>query len=244
MKWRGFARRTIPYLVSATAGFILAYVIVALFVFPAKLISTDTKVPNVLGMRYQDAVDKLEAAGFVAERGEERFHGSTPAGLVLQQTPVPDAVEPAGATVVLDVSRGQQMAQVPPLTGLTGSQASSAIERAGLVVGSIVEANSDAPRGQVLTSEPASGTRVAVPSAVDLTVSRGPSTMQVPDVIGQSVDQARSLLRQLGLRVGDVEVDPFSTFPANTVVSQTPAANQTVPAGSAVTLRIAGSPQQ
>lgn len=241
MRWRGLARRTIPYFVAATAGFILAYAIIALLVFPPRLISSDTKVPNVLGMRYEDAVRALDEAGFVAARGQERFHGSTPAGTVLQQVPIPDAVEPRGARVQLDVSRGQQMGDVPPLAGMTRSEAETAIERAGLAVGNIVEANSDAPRGEVLASRPRGGSRVAVPSAVDLTVSRGPATMQVPDVVGQSVDDARTLLIQLGLRVGQVTVDTMSLLPAGSVVAQTPAANQSVPAGSAVSLRIAGS---
>lgn len=241
MNWRGQARRTIPYLVTATAGFILAYALVALFIFPSELISTDTKVPNVLGMRYEDAVRTLDEEGFVGSRGEERYHGSTPAGTVLQQTPVPDAVEPRGTRVQLDVSRGQQMGDVPQLAGLTRAQAQTAIEGAGLAIGNIVEANSDSPRGQVLASRPRGGSRVAIPSAVDLTVSRGPATMRVPDVVGQTIEDARSLLLQLGLVVGQVTTDTASMLPSGLVISQTPAANQTVPAGSAVSLRVAGS---
>ncbi|HJU87881.1 MAG TPA: PASTA domain-containing protein, partial [Gemmatimonadaceae bacterium] len=187
MRWRGQARRTIPYLVAATAGFILAYAIVAMFIFPSELISTDTKVPNVLGLRYEDAAKELDKSGFVAVRGEERYHGSTPAGTVLQQEPVPDAVEPRGTRVELDVSRGQQMGEVPLLVGLTRAQAETAIERAGLAVGSVLETNSNQPRGQVLSSRPIGGERVAVPSAVNLSVSRGPATVQVPDMIGQDV---------------------------------------------------------
>jgi beta-lactam-binding protein with PASTA domain len=240
VRWRGLARRTIPFLVAATAGFILAYAIVALFIFPSDLISRDTKVPNVLGLRYEDAVERLDDEGFVAERGGQRFHGSTPAGTVLQQTPVPDAVEPRGTRVVLEVSRGQQMGQVPALAGLARVQAERAIETAGLAVGNVIEANSEAPRGQVLSSQPRGGARVAVPSAVDITVSRGPPTMQVPDLIGQNVDGARAMLMQLGLRVGQVTIDSFSVQPANTVIGQTPGANQSVPARSAVSLRVAG----
>ena len=241
MKWRGQARRTIPYLVAATAGFILAYAIVALFVFPTEPISTDTKVPNVLGLRYDDAAKELDKSGFVAVRGEERHPGSTPAGSVLQQDPVPDAVEPRGTRVELDISRGQQMGEVPLLVGLTRAQAEVAIERAGLAVGAVMETNSDSPRGQVLASRPPGGERVAVPSAVNLSVSRGPATVQVPDMIGQNVDAARGLLVQLGLRMGQVTVDSSSLQPAGTVVGQTPAANQTVPGGSSVSIRIAPS---
>jgi beta-lactam-binding protein with PASTA domain len=242
VRWRGQARRTIPYLVAATAGFILAYAIVALFVFPSELISTDTKVPNVLGLRYDDAVKELETRGFVAVRGAERYHGSTPAGTVLQQAPVPDAVERRGTNVELEVSRGQQMGEVHLLAGLTRAQAETAIERAGLAVGSVLEANSESPRGQVLASRPRGGERVTVPSAVDLTVSRGPATVQVPDVMGQSIDAARTLIIQLGLKIGQVTVDSTSPQPPGTVIGQTPNANQTVPGGSGVTLRISARP--
>lgn len=242
MKWRGFSRRSIPFVVAATAGFLLAYAIVALFIFPAQLVSSDVPVPSVTGIDYDSAVAHLKGAGFKSARGEQRFTTAEPEGIVLAQDPLPGSILPKGSKVVLDVSRGQRQGEVPHVVGLTREQAVLAIQNAGLDTGEIAETRNDAPRGQVLSSDPAGGARVALPSAVHLVVSSGPATLRVPDVTGQDYSSARSLLGQVGFAVGPVRVDSTSTFPPSTVISQSPAANSSAPAGSTVNLTISAGP--
>lgn len=239
MTWRGFARRSIPYLITAAGGFVLAYLIVATLIFPARLVSTDVKVPNVIGLPYDQAAQRLKISGFLAAKGDQRYHASAPEGMVLGQNPVPSATEPKGTTVVLDVSRGQRLLDVPQLVGLTRQQAQLAIENSGLDVGDVTEVENPAPRGQVLSSAPAAGARVPAPSPVNLTVSRGPATVAIPDVTGQSLDAARSLLTQLGFKLAPLSIDSTGLMPPNSIVSQSPAANASVPAGSTVHLTVA-----
>src|ERR671936_2219275 len=137
-----------------------------MFIFPAKLISSDTKVPNVVGLSYDDASKRLKAAGFLTTKGEQRYHTSAPSGAVLGQNPLPDATAPRGSKVVLDVSRGQPRSDVPVVVGLTRQQAELALQSAGLAVGEVTDARNSAPRGQVLSSSPPEGAHVPVPSAV------------------------------------------------------------------------------
>ena len=240
MNWRGLVRRSLPYLISATAGFVLAYVIVASFVFPRRLTSSEVKVPNVVGLSYDEARRRLAELNLVAATGEQRYHASAPVGTVLEQSPRADGAEAQGTTITLDVSRGQRRGEVPAVVGLSREQAELAIENAGLDLGQVNERSNRAPRGQVIESRPPEGSRVPVPSPVDLTVSGGPATVGVPDVVGESYSQARALLVQLGLAVGTVRYDSLSLVPANTVIGQTPAANSYAPAGSAVSLTVAG----
>ena len=238
MSWRGDARRTIPYVVTATGGFLLAYLLVALFVFPARLISSEVKVPDVVGLSLQDATKRLADAGFVAAAGERRYHLSAPAKAVLTQTPPSGTTEPRGTRVVLELSLGQRMSDVPSVVGLTRQQAQLALENAGLELGTVGEADNPAPRGQVLASTPATGAHVPLPSAVNLTISTGPPTVTIPEVVGQDYAQARTLLTQVGLAVAAVVRDTGSRAPANTVVAQQPEGNRTVAAGTTVQLTI------
>ena len=240
MNWRGLSRRAIPYLASATSGFLLAYLIVAFILFPATLIPSDVKVPNVVGMRYADATKRLRQSGFVPSRGESRFHADAPAGTVLGQAPGPGGLEPKGTEIVLDLSRGQRKGEVPHVIGMTREQAQLALEAAGLGIGTVGEADASLPRGQVIETRPAPGERVPVPSAVNLIVSTGPAMVEVPDVVGQPYAEARALLGQLGFKVGDVTVDSVSRMPMNTVVAQTPAAGRPVQGGTGINLTIAG----
>lgn len=242
MKSRGLARRTVPYLIAATSGFVLSYLAVALFVFPTTLISSDAPVPNVTGLQYTAALAKLKAAGFKGAKGEQRYQSGIPEGAVLSQSPVPGTVESKGTTVILDLSRGQRMVDMPRIVGLTQEQAQRAVEQIGLEIDEVIERQDDAPRGQVLASTPAGGARVAVPSPVTLIVSSGPGMVAVPDVTGQDYDAARALLAQLGLAIGRVRIDSSSALPHNIVIEQTPAANHPAPAGTTISLTISGHP--
>ena len=241
MKLPGFVRRTLPYLTSAVGGFGVAYAVVAIFIFPPRPpVVTDVKVPNVVGMSFGKASKQLKDAGLEADKGIQRYDAGSPKGVVLQQNPPANAIATKGESVTLDVSLGERKAQVPAIVGITQDRARLAIQNAALQVGTVSEVKDPAPRGQVLSSDPAPGTTVAVPSAVDLTVSAGPDSIGMPDVTGQTYAQARALLTQLGLVVGQATVDPTSPLPPNTVVSQSPAANSPIAAGSSVTLTIAG----
>ncbi|MFI5242716.1 MAG: PASTA domain-containing protein [Gemmatimonadales bacterium] len=244
MTLRGSARRSLPYLVAIVSGFLLAYLIVAFFIFPANLVTTDTKVPNVVGLTYDSAATALQKLGFVAQRGEQRFTAGSAAGQVLGQNPLPDAVQPAGTKIVLDISQGQRTTQVPQIVGLTQQQAELALQNAGLDAGDVTQRESPSPRGQVLSSSPLGGQKTPLPSEVSFVVSSGPSQLAVPDVIGQTYMSATQLLMQVGFRVGPAELDTATSgAPAGTVTSQDPAGNEPAPPGITVRLHVAAPPR-
>jgi serine/threonine-protein kinase len=237
LRWRGRARSLLPYVVTAAAGFALAYLIVALFIFPKQLVSSDTSVPSVIGMTYDEATRRLDRDGFRTNTREQRYHPSAPEGTVLEQSPPAGSREPRGATVGLDLSRGPRFGEVPPLVGMAQSEAERLIDEAGLERGIVTEEASDAPRGQVLSSTPGAGARVALPASVSLVVSTGPGAVEVPDVVGQAVSEARALLQQIGFRVR-TRSDSLSTTPAGTVVQQRPGPGASTRSGAVITLTV------
>lgn len=240
MIWRGWARRLIPYVIAAIAGFLIAYLIVAFMIFPAGLVPNDELVPNVVGMTYEDAAARLDRAGFAPERGDSRFHTTVPQGSVLSQNPPSGGRELRGSTILLEVSGGQRFVIVPTLTGLTRRDAEVALDVAGLEPGDIIERQGSAPRGEVVETSPAPGARVTVPSRVSLILSAGPGDIQMPDVVGGSLADARLTIQQLGLRLRNIDYDPMSGEPEGTVISQAPRAGASTPSGASVTLRVAG----
>jgi serine/threonine-protein kinase len=237
LRWRGRARSLLPYLVTAAAGFALAYLIVALFIFPKQLVSSDTSVANVIGMTYDEANRRLDRDGFRVTTREQRYHQSAPEGTVLDQSPPAGSREPRGATIALDLSRGPRFGEVPPVVGMSQAEAERAIQEAGLDRGIVTEQASEAPRGQVLASAPVAGARVAIPATVSLTVSTGPGAVEVPDVVGQAISEARALLQQIGFRVR-TRTDSLSTTPAGTVVQQRPGPGASTRSGAVVTLTV------
>ena len=239
MNWRASSRRLLPYALVAAGGFLLAYLVVAFLIFPAEILPDDAKVPQVVGLMYDEAVTRLEAAGFKAKTGEERYVELAPKSTVLAQSAPPGSSEPRGTEVMLDVSAGQRQLHVPPVLGLTQALAQDAIEKAGLEVGDVREQESQSARGAVLSTSPASGSAVSPSTRVDLVVSSGPPAVNAPDVVGQSYATARAMLEQVGLRLGDVITDSLATTGIpQTVISQTPAAGARLAPGTRVSLTI------
>ena len=88
---------------------------------------------------------------------------------------------------------------VPDVVGKTQVDATRALEDAGLKVGQITSANdSQAAAGTVLLQDPAAGSTVDDGASVGLTVSSGPGTAAVPDVVGMTRADAQAALADAG----------------------------------------------
>lgn len=242
MNARALPKRAFPYLVVSVGGFLLAYIFLFLFAFPADVLPDDGRIPRVVGMTFDDASDALEKAGFGVLKGQSRFHKTTPEGIVLEQDPPAGSLQKRGAEVTVAVSAGQSTATVPEVKGSTQQQAQIAIENAGFQLGSISQQTSDQPRGAVIATNPPAGTSLDLPATVSITLSQGPSTVQLPDFTGRTFADARSALEQIGLRLGPTSRDTSSFMPENTVLGQSPGPGSTVSAGASVSLRLSRFP--
>lgn len=242
MSARALPRRAFPYLIVSVGGFLVAYVLLFLFAFPADVLPDDGRIPRVVGMGFDDAAAALGKAGFSALKGDTRFHRTTPRGLVLEQDPPAGSLQKRGAEVTLAVSGGQATATVPEVVGSTQQQARIAIENAGFEFGAVSQQTSDQPRGAVIATEPASGISLELPATVSITLSQGPATVQIPDLTGRTLADARSALEQIGLRLGATSTDTSSFTPENTVLSQAPAPGSTVSSRASVNLRLSRFP--
>jgi serine/threonine-protein kinase len=158
---------------------------------------------------------------------------------VLDQTPPPGSREAANIHVTLVVSGGQRYGTVPGVVGMSRELALNALEVAGYDVGEVTERPSNQPRGAVIDSRPRPGTQAPMPSAVALVLSAGPTTVIVPDVVGRPLNDAKLLLRQVGLTTGDVQFGGAAVADAAAVVvSQSPPAGSQAATGSRVNLSV------
>jgi eukaryotic-like serine/threonine-protein kinase len=237
---RAALRSTIPYIVVMGLGFVLAYAVVAFWVFPSGVIPQDETLPNVVGLEYRAAEAELSKAGFRAERGEERFHSSAPRLVVLEQNPAAGSRETMGTTVRLVISGGQRMGQVPNVVGMTREQAEVVLGTAGHDIGETEERPSRQPRGEILETRPASGTQAPMPSPIVLVISSGPASILVPDLTGRPLAEAQRLIIQIGLSVGRVNAES-GQGPA-IVVNQLPFPGSEVEPGTRIDLTVLGEP--
>ncbi|MFI6806109.1 Stk1 family PASTA domain-containing Ser/Thr kinase [Streptomyces luteogriseus] len=130
-----------------------------------------------------------------------------------------------------------QFTEVPPLLAKTQEQAEDRLRDAGLELGKVKHAYSDTvERGQIISSDPKSGTRIRGNDAVGITVSDGPETVRVPALAGRKLDKARSLLEEEGLEPGMVTREFSEDVPRGSVITARPADGTKVRAGTGVAL--------
>ena len=199
-----------------------------------------TTTPGVLELTASQAEQQLGAAGLQVVTGPPGFDEQVPAGAVLDQDPDPGDRVRKGGAVTLVLSKGRDRRTVPALAGTTRAAAERAVAAVGLRVGTVTQEYSDEPRGTVLSSTPAKGTRLRPGTAVALVVSKGVEMLAVPDVTRRTSAQAQALLREAGFTAG-VELTYSDDVPAGEVVAQSPASGS-APRGSQVALTVSRGP--
>ncbi len=137
---------------------------------------------------------------------------------------------------------GPEQTSVPTIERMTREQAQRTIRDAGLAVGEVSSAASeDVPSGRVISQQPQPGDLVSAGDRVDFVLSTGPPQIELPDVVGQSKDEAAATLRDKGLRVVLTERDEDN--PTDEVVEMQPPAGTGVSEGSKVTLFWSDGPE-
>jgi serine/threonine-protein kinase len=154
----------------------------------------------------------------------------------------------AGAVVLATRPSKPGALTVPNVVNLPLSEARTQLLADGLVPGTVTSAVSSLPRDQVLSTNPGVGMAVSKGATVDLTVSDGSGSGQVPvpSVVGKLVGDAQSTLQKAGFQVTvqTSNVTPTGQNPSGTVLSQTPAGDSKAAKGSMVTLTVVGTPSQ
>jgi serine/threonine-protein kinase len=240
------ATRSIPLLkrhaIIAGVAFTLAWLIVAIVLFPDTGPAPSVSVPGVVGLRYEEAERKLAEQGLKAVLGETQPSQTAPRRYVLAQTPAAGTSVGSGVSVTLDISGGQVRTRVPTVVGRTRDDAVAALRGANLEIGTVVEKPGPEARGTVLSSQPEGGQQVPEGTPVELVVSAGPSELRMPDVVGRELFEVRAMLEQLGLKITETTYDSTSALPTGLVVSQTPSAGISVTAGVVISIRVSGRP--
>ena len=205
---------------------------------PTTTVAATRTVPSVVTLPQALAVRRVTRAGFDAQI---RFTASPrPKGMVVAQAPEGGARLSQGGTVALTVSGGKPKLAAPNVVGLTVAAAVKRLQRTGLESRQRIVFAS-APRGRVVSQQPAAGTAVKKGATVALTVSKGPQRVAVPNVVGRSRTDAVARIKAAGLVAAVFSVP--SQAPRGFVVAQNPKARTKAPKHSRVRLNVSkGAP--
>lgn len=194
------------------------------------------RVPAIAAGATQDAATQAVTAGDLTPQLDDsrnQYSATIPAGRVIAVSPAPGSQLTVGAPVLIVVSKGPRPVKVPDVTGLSKADAFAALTQAGLTpTDGGAEPSELYVNGQVVRSEPAAQSTASAGSAVRVITS---STIAVPNLVGQPLEQAQQIMQSLGL-VADVQ----KLFPGDggRVIAQSPFPGSRAKAGDHVHLTV------
>ena len=225
---------------------ILTYLIVLFAVFilfnnllmPLYVHSAEVKIPKVVGMNQNQAIELLEKSGLDPIVGGTSFVENVPQGAVVVQKPGFGEVVKKGRRVYLFVSGGEPTVKVPSITGKSVRDAKFVLERMGLKIGKVTEISSDSPKDIIVSQEYPVGVSIKKGASVNVSVSGGvvQGSITVPDLIGKSLTEAEKILADSTLKVGKINYQPSFSLLPNTIIDQYPSRGNKLNAGGVVDL--------
>lgn len=140
--------------------------------------------------------------------------------------------------LVMNSGSGTKLTNVPNVVGMSQNQAIATL-RSSSFDAQVHKVTDNAPVGRVVRQDPNSGDARSG-STVSLDVSGGPDALPIPDLTGQTTDQAQQALKDAGftnVTVSNQQIND-TQFDQGVVVSTLPASGNSVNPSSAIYLNV------
>ena len=163
-------------------------------------------MPTVLNMSESGAKSVLNNMSLgLNVQVQDKPSDTVAKGLVVATSPAAGAEIRQGNTVIIYISSGREIkpVTVPNFVGMTEEKANLEAQKLGLVVGASSSEYSDKPAGTVIRQSISATTEAKTGDNIYFTISLGPNNtkVDVPDVIGKSLNAAKSELEAAGFTV-------------------------------------------
>lgn len=133
------------------------------------------RVPNLVGLTQAAALAALANADFAVGFIDTAPSATAAAGTVLSQGRTPGEIAASGTPIAFTIATVQTTVATPNVVGQTQAAATTALQNAGLALGTVTtEASSTVANGNVISQNPAAGSNVPPGTTVSIVVSSGP----------------------------------------------------------------------
>jgi serine/threonine-protein kinase len=197
-------------------------------------------LPNVVGDTEESARSRITANGFVIGLVTYSFSDTLDEGVVIRQSPASGSAD-QGTIVDLEVSTGPFALTMPSVVNLAREGALRTLADGGFEDVDVVEEfSAEVLEGFVIRTVPDAQQLVPRGNRVQVFVSKGPEPFPVPDLVGRTPDEARTILAELELvYVEGEETDvTLASGLAGRVSSHTPTVDEEVVIGDEIAVSI------
>ncbi len=192
---------------------------------------------DVKGLTYEEAQKQLNAIGLGIHEESTASSDEYEAGRILQQSVEKGVRVELHTTITVVISSGSGSIEVPSVTGSTAENAESTLTAQGFTVSKEYAYDNSVAQGNVISQSPASGSSAKKGDTITITISQGAEPAVVPNVVGQTEDNAKAMLSNVGLNYNITSVYS-STVEAGYIVEQNITAESQVQKGTTVNLTV------
>ncbi|MBI3228038.1 MAG: Stk1 family PASTA domain-containing Ser/Thr kinase [Mycolicibacterium cosmeticum] len=222
------------WLIGGALAAVIVLVIAGVFIVGTM---SRVQVPDVHGLTRQDALTQLQDRG-LSPHVDTNPDGSVEAGRVIGTDPAAGDSVSSGGDVTVNVSTGPEQRRIPDVATLSYDDAVQTLHDAGFDnVRRMPQASKAAELDKVVGTMPAAQQDSATSNEIVILVGSGPSARQLPDVTGQTVQQATQNLGIVGFTT-ILQADTDGTLPAGQVALTDPPAGTSMDADAPVTLKV------
>ncbi|MFC8679204.1 Stk1 family PASTA domain-containing Ser/Thr kinase [Streptomyces griseorubiginosus] len=196
-------------------------------------------VPNIVNQSQSDATRQLSNVDLKIGQITQKACENTSKGNICEQDPTAGTKVDKNTAVNIVVSTGAPKVAVPSVLGQDVDQATETLEddKYGFVVKTKQKESAEKP-GTVLDQDPKLGTEVEKGSTVTLTIAKAEEKSTVPDVTGQSCEDAKKQMQANNLVGNCTEIETEDTNQIGKVISTAPQAGTQADKGSSVNIQI------
>jgi len=204
--------------------FIIVVLIMDKLIMPMYVrLGQEVELPDVVELSAKNAENKLETHGFHGVITDSVFDAHYEVGMVVEQMPPAFSMVKKGRHVYLTVSIGEKPIIMPNLFYISPRDAELTLQSYNLELGAKhYEYDDSSPEGVVIAQSYPQGQKVKRGTRINITISLGPfpERRTVPQLIGKSLDEARSQLKILGMDKIKITVEERANILPKTILKQ------------------------
>lgn len=223
--------------IATTAVIVVVLGVVLFNILGINFASSKIEVPDFTGLTLQEAEELAEQNSLsVSVKGRE-YNETVPADKIISQDPEGGGKVKKEQEIRVVISRGTEHMVLSDYKNDNIDDVKADLKSLKIDYEVLEVFDEEIEEGRVVKTEPRAKAKISENTTVSVYVSKGPEKKETvaPNIIGNTVENARILLHNRGLEVGEITyID--SDQPKDTVIQQSPVSGASIEDGEAVDL--------
>ncbi len=178
------------------------------------------EVPDLLGMTEEEAKAELKKLNLGYKNAGTASSDKYEEGQVMSQSMNAGQKVDKNTTITVTISSGAGNVSIPNVENMKESAAQNTLTDAGFKYSISYDYSDSVEQGVVISQTPGANASGKKGDTIALVVSRGKEQIKVPNLVGESKDNAVAKLQSAGLSAGNITEEHNDNAAAGTVISQ------------------------